>query len=731
MKRYLIAVLLVIFAAAIYGYMQWNKAPVAMVPTETLRIHQGAIMGGVDPNNPDILQFNGIPYAKATRWTPPQRAPQWGAEVKDAREFGPECVQPRGGMTEFVNDVMEGQGLSWPKRKMAGLYLSSQPKPKEREDCLFLNVRTSTLNQVSRRPVMVWIHGGSHQSGSGSSVFYQANGLPENGVVLVTINYRLGPFGYLAHPALSEESDTSGNYGLMDQIAALKWVRDNIAQFGGDPGNVTIFGESAGAQSVSEIMAAPSANGLYHKAILQSGVSSYNGVHLRETPLDGVRSAEDVGSEFLEPLLDAAATADDLRALSAVDIVRRAEARQDLTGYFKPIVDGNILPQMIGQALRDGPAARVPILAGFNANEASLFYPSMQSPSRLIPGPMSGTLEDRQVALAEAFGPNRAKALQALYGLDDADNWHIGATQMLGDDMFGVHTRMLGKANAEAEQPTWLYFFTRVPPSRKQTIGAYHAAEIPFVFNSHLSISPPSEQDKTLTQSMGRYWTNFARTGNPNGDGLEPWPAFSGAQEAWLELGPEVRGVLNVRQRKLDIIEEVVNERIDEVRSKLRPFDEAEIDLTDDMEPEPIAEVTLPSVAAQSAREPAPASQAEPTLNIEAADAPSAPAPVEAEQPIFQIEPTVPQPAPPIDTQPALPENTFPQAASAAETAIDASDDTASEGPEFIDEGISELILPEETLPAPDEPEFDPATRAGGDDLPIVPASAEPASSDQ
>jgi para-nitrobenzyl esterase len=202
-------------------------------------------------------------------------------------------------MSGFVNGIIDGAGLPWWKRFAAKKYIAAMPAPAEAEDCLFINVRTSNVGGETLLPVMVWIHGGSHQAGAGSSEFYQANALVENGVVLVTFNYRLGPFGYLAHPALTEEAGTSGNYGLMDQAAALRWVRDNIRSFGGDPDNVTIFGESAGAQSISELMATPIADGLYHKAILESGTSSYNANYLDKAPLPGSRSMESVGEEFL------------------------------------------------------------------------------------------------------------------------------------------------------------------------------------------------------------------------------------------------------------------------------------------------------------------------------------------------------------------------------------------------------------------------------------------------
>lgn len=575
MKRLLLTIFAIALVAGFFGYRQLSNPPPPMEVTETLRIHQGAIVGGIDRENPAVLQFNGIPYAKAARWSPPGPPVQWGADVRDTREFGDECIQPRGNLSGFINDIMHGVGLSWPKRQLARAYLSSQPTPPESEDCLLLNVRTVNLKGATLQPVMVWIHGGSHQAGSGSTSIYQANGLVENGVVLVTINYRLGPLGYLAHPALSAESGTSGNYGLMDQIAALHWVQKNISQFGGDPENVTIFGESAGAQSVSEIMAAPSGDGLYDKAILQSGSSSYNAIHLKDSPVPGVLSAEAVGKDFLSTLADDDASAAELRTIPVEDIIARAKERADLERYYLPTVDGDILPRMIGQSIRDGSVNHVPILAGYNADEASLFYKGLQSPTILKTG-LVGSLEDRRAAVAEVFGTNRMKALEALYNMGSEATWDKGATDMLGDDLFGVHMRYLGKKNAAAGKPTWLYFFSRTSPSRKQTIGAYHAAEIPFVFGSHLPMTPMTSDDDRLTEVMGKYWTNFAKTGNPNGENVPDWPAYDADGDSWMELGREIKPINNLRSRKLDIIEEVLEERIDRVQSMIGPFESEE-----------------------------------------------------------------------------------------------------------------------------------------------------------
>lgn len=572
MKRLSIVLFFILAGGLALGWFKLNQPAAPLEMTEPLRIAQGVVIGGIDPDNPDIQVFNGLPYATARRWSAPDTAPQWGAIPRDARTFGAECLQPRGGLDRFVNDIVEGVGLPWWKRILAQRYIAAQASPPESETCLFLNVRTGNMNGGAPVPVMVWIHGGSHQAGSGSTGLYQSNGLVEKGVVLVTINYRLGPLGYLAHPALTESDGTSGNYGLMDQMAALQWVRGNIASFGGDPQNVTVFGESAGAQSVTELMASPMAVNLFDKVILESGSSSYNAIHLKKSPLSNVRSAEDVGTEFLSTLAPAAATAKTLRAIPAAAIISRAQARSDLTEYFLPNVDGKLLPQMIGKAISDGAVAHLPMLAGYNADEGSLFYRHMKSPT-VLSKQMTGTLEDREAALADVFGINPAKALQSLYGMEGLETWDAGAADMLGDDMFGVHMRFVGKHNANAGQPTWMYMFSRTLPTKHQTIGAYHSAEIPFVFDSHLPLLPLSHGDEKLTGAMTTYWTNFARTGDPNGEGVPEWPRYASDTDKWLELDYPLKVHRDLRARELDILEENLKNRINTVTVSIAPRD--------------------------------------------------------------------------------------------------------------------------------------------------------------
>jgi para-nitrobenzyl esterase len=516
---------------------------------------QGPVQG-VTTDDPAIFNFKGLPFAAPPvgdlRWAAPQ-APQVWTETRAADTFSNRCMQPEDVEGGFFHRLIEGHGLSGIKNFLIKRAVAAQKPSPMSEDCLYLNVRTGNLNGETKQPVMVWIHGGGHQFGSGDFSYYQANGLVQKGVVLVTINYRLGAFGYMAHPVLSADdpNGVSGNYGTLDQIAALEWVQQNISAYGGDPDNVTIFGESAGAWSVTEMMASPLAAGKFNKAIGQSGASTY---HLGQMDGNGLGwpSGYNVGKRVAEAVGLNNPTAAELRAVSASDIMENLPEKSDEA--FHHIRDGYVFPRNVGHAFRDGEINAVPFMAGYNSDEGTLFFPDDPQPSVWEEDMPRGGAD--MIAALNKHYPGQGETLAAAYGLNE--DFMAGGTQMMGDDIFGVNVRFAAEANAAAGAPSYVYHFSRVPPSEKQTLGAFHAAEIPFVFDSSEPILGLSEDDKALTEIMVTAWTNFAKTGNPNGEGVPSWPEYHSRN--WMHfLGNTGRALAEVetdlRKTKLDALE--------------------------------------------------------------------------------------------------------------------------------------------------------------------------------
>ncbi|MGJ8560698.1 MAG: carboxylesterase/lipase family protein [Litorimonas sp.] len=525
-------------------------------PTDVLQTPQGPVQGIISPDNAAIASYQGLPFAAAPvgdlRWAPPAAAPTW-TDVRPADQFGTRCVQATDVEGGFFARLIDGHGLSAVKSFAIKRVVAAMDPPPVSEDCLYLNVRTAM--DAKDAPVMVWIHGGGHQFGSSDFDYYQADALAEEGVVLVTVNYRLGAFGYMAHPALSADDPrgVSGNYGTLDQIAALEWVRDNIAAYGGNPDRVTIFGESAGAWSVTELMSSPLANSLFHGAILQSGASTY---HLGQLDNDfvGWPSGHTSGLKVSAALGLDNPSAADLRALPASDI--QAVITEDMADGFHHIRDGIVFPLNVGLAFQTGQINSVPIMAGYNADEGTLFFPTDPQPSVWLENMAPGTRGELVSKLSKPY-PTQAETLVELYGLDR--DFTQGGTQMMGDEIFGTNIRMAARATAETGAPSWTYFFSRVPPSDKQTVGAFHAAEIPFVFSSHEDVLGVSDDDKALTEMMVDYWANFAKSGNPNGAELPEWPQHAG--ESWMHFSantgrPIAEVEVGVRRDKLDSLSE-------------------------------------------------------------------------------------------------------------------------------------------------------------------------------
>ena len=520
-------------------------------------VEQGRLSGLWQKTDQDLLAvFRGVPFAAPPlgrlRWAAPASPLPWSNET-DATEFGAQCMQSSS-LSLFTESLVRGQGLPESEAQAIISALASRTPAPMSEDCLFLNLTTSNMVPAKNLPVMVWFHGGSHQTGTASSPTYQSTKLPQQGIVLVTANYRLGPFGYLAHPALSanDPNGVSSNYGILDQIAALRWIQDNIAAFGGDPNNVTIFGESAGAQAVSELMASPLADGLYHKAIMQSGVYSWHPIGLKRG-FRGIPSAEVIGQSFfaLNGLATMTASAQELRAISSDAILNAAISDRRFLGAFLPVADGYVQPDRVLNLILDEKTAPVPILLGYNADEGTLFYQWYQRATRMN-HEFPSELPARLARFREVFSDDSEVLIKA-YGLDDPERYKSGEADMLGDDSYGVHTRLLADAHAMRELPVYVYQFRRTPPRVGQTAGAHHAAEIPFVFDTHyLELN---RAGKRLTDTMVAYWTNFAKYGNPNSDTIPEWPAYDTKTKRWMILDNEISVEADVRKEKLDAIE--------------------------------------------------------------------------------------------------------------------------------------------------------------------------------
>ncbi len=564
-RLFLILTLLATFGvlAAIVLQPKDKEGPVIETP-------QGPVQGLITPNK--VHNFKGLPFAappiEDLRWRPPVKAASW-SETRNATRFGNQCMQATGDGGGFLNLMIERHGLSSFKKFLIRKAVSASGDSKISEDCLYLNVRTPNLNETGKvegdpLPVMVWIHGGGHQFGSGDFNIYQGDALPLKGVVLVTINYRLGAFGYMAHPALSADDPrgVSGNYGTLDQIAALEWVRDNISAYGGDSENVTIFGESAGAWSVTELMSAPAAKGLFHRAIGQSGASTYHLGQMAEDPTEWKDGYE--GGQLLSDALGLKnPSADDLRAVSADKIIDVLNL--EMSSAFHHIRDGVVFPKNVGHAFQDGDYYAVPTLFGYNSDESTVFFPNDPHPTlwtRDVPrDDRAGQIE----ALKRHFGDASARLVD-LYGLDK--DFDKGGEQFMGDEIFGVNVRLVSKLNSRHGQPSYSFVFTRIPPNKDQTIGAFHFAETQFVFGTPQKIFGWSRQDDVLAEIMQNYWVNFARTGNPNGKGLPDWPEYGDGN--WMRLAANdelaTEAIKHYRKEKLDILEAGMLQKLELIR---------------------------------------------------------------------------------------------------------------------------------------------------------------------
>ncbi|MDE2452368.1 MAG: carboxylesterase family protein [Burkholderiales bacterium] len=483
---------------------------------------------GTGPGQVEV--FKGIPYAAppvgALRWQPPEPPRAWHG-VRKADRFGAVCPQFKQTKGSFYQEEF---------------YPEDEPQS---EDCLFLNIWTEGVGQgagrAAKRPVYVWLHGGGFVEGSGSIPSFDGSALARQGVVVVTLNYRMGVFGYLAHPALTADSPrhVSGNYGLLDQMAALRWVRKNIAAFGGDPARVTVGGQSAGGFSVNALMASPEAKGLFESTINESGAL------LGFAPLPTLAKAEEGGKAYMDEL--GASTLAAMRALPAAKLLG-SSLDHYRGGRWGMVVDGQVVPMDPGEAALQGKLASVvPSLLGGTANEFTSLVPQIKMKV------------DDFVNGAKAKYGSRYAEFSRLY--PHADEAQAGQALIeSGSDKFFTGQVVWAQHMGTEKKATWLYYFDRALPGRdSERYKAFHSAEIVYVFGTQASVDRPwTVMDRRLSQAMLGYWAQFIKTGNPNGEGLVNWRSVGDDPKQVMELGEHIGMVAMPRAERIGFFESVI-----------------------------------------------------------------------------------------------------------------------------------------------------------------------------
>lgn len=507
-----------------------------------IKIAQGSLEGAWAESQTQIQtgirSFHGIPYALpptgALRWRPPQAAGPWQG-TRAATAAGAACWQP-----------INVDGWVW-----------SRGEFERSEDCLYLNIWTAESNE--KTPVMVWFHGGSHTSGMGHEQIFDGTELAKKGVIVVSINYRLGPLGFLAHPALSAESEhnSSGNYGLLDKISALQWVQSNIGAFGGDADNVTIFGQSAGSQSVCSLMVSPLAQGLFHKAIGQSA-ACVSPVPTKD--LNGL-----IRGERLVDALDTGADINAMREASAKQLLDAADTSQ-WQSQSRIVVDGWVIPDRPDVLFAAGKQAKVPLLLGSLSNEGNQLFPLNNELTK-----------DQLISFTTAMmGEVLAPQLLALYQDELEESPGLAQREILTDQFMAYGMRRWAAYQFDSGQSTYLYFMDHNPPAFRlympsapdlhldngsRSGGAYHSGDLAYVFGNTRKVGHDwTEDDHQFAGLVTQYWTNFAKFGDPNGSGLPMWRPYDRTTQATQLLRKEPQSVDGIRRARIDLFERRYND---------------------------------------------------------------------------------------------------------------------------------------------------------------------------
>jgi len=479
---------------------------------DKIQVDGGYISGTINLDG-DVHIFKGIPFAAPPvgelRWKAPRPAQQWTG-IRKCKAFGPSPMQPS-----------PEPWYMWSEEFLI-------PKEPVSEDCLYLNIWTGAKSSEEKRPVLVWIYGGGFNAGSGSVPIYDGEAMAKKGIVIVNFNYRLGILGFFAHPELTKESPAkaSGNYGMLDQIAALQWVRKNIAHFGGDPENVTIAGQSAGSVSVVYLVASPLAKNLFQKAIAESGAGLLSRVPgFPRAALPDLQHAEQEGSRISRELN--ATSLAQLRNIPAEELIKKVKFATH------PIIDGYLIPESVPAIFKQNKGNNVTLLTGWNEDEG------------IVLGPYKKAAEFQQ-DIEKQYGSNSKKLLKYYPASNDSDA-AVSQMKLQRDIVFGAQNFTLANIESQQGKNVYVYRFTRKVPGTGEyaKYGAFHTAEVPYAYDNLKFVNRSWEPaDHRLANIMSSYWVNFIISGNPNGKELAEWPLYKMKSRKIMELGAKTKTVV-------------------------------------------------------------------------------------------------------------------------------------------------------------------------------------------